>query len=97
MKLSDLVEAEGYRFVVHPQPWTLDVLGDPPNPKAARVLACRDEHGDVFIAATGDCMDYVYAASHEIAEHRHGFEHTAEMFCAQANLLARWLRVVAAG
>lgn len=44
------------------------------------------------IALLADSWDHAYGASHEIAEHRYGFSHTAKMFCEQANLLARWLR-----
>jgi hypothetical protein len=94
MKLSDLVESEGWRFVVHPEPSELDVLGDPPEPCTADTLVCVDDDGP-FIAAAADTLDLVYSAAHEIAEHRHGFVHSADMFCEQANILANWCRRIA--
>ncbi len=54
----------------------------------ADVAVCE---GNVVVCPD-DCWEYAYSASHEIAEHRRGFVHTAEMFADQANLLARWLK-----
>jgi hypothetical protein len=44
------------------------------------------------IAIKDNSWDHAYSVSHEIAEHRWNFKHSADMFCEQANLLARWLR-----
>jgi hypothetical protein len=88
--LRELVESEGYAFVVDPQPdMRPDGLGDAHAHARARV--CRDG----LIACRADSLDCAYSAAHEIAEHRFGFGHTESMWAEQANILARWLKVVA--
>ena len=89
-KLSDAVAQEGYRLIVgdltelSAGPHLPTVLGSP----AGGVAVCEGN----LIVCPDDSWDYAFSASHEIAEHRHGFAHTAEMFAEQANLLARWLK-----
>ena len=90
MKLSEAVELEGYHLVIGDVAMLRDgpdgyrPLGEPVD----GVAICADG----VVICPNDCWDWAYSVSHEIAEHRHGFRHTAEMFAEQANILARWLR-----
>src|SRR5690606_27663366 len=88
--LSEGVAAEGYQLVVGELseltkgPEGLRPLGEPMN----GVAVCEG----YVIACPLDCWDFAYCVSHEIAEHRYGFQHSETMFSEQANILARWLR-----
>lgn len=98
MKLSDAIANEGYGFFISENPGREDgVVGDPPmrGVMAAALVRERLRSGIVEnkIACIADSWDLAYAASHEIAEHRHDFKHSAEMFCTQSNILARWHRL----
>jgi hypothetical protein len=92
MKLSEAVRREGYQFVEG------DIReqasgAQPPTPletPTEGIVVCEGR----VVVCHADCWDYAYSVSHEIAEHRHQFQHTPEMFAEQANLLARWLRLV---
>lgn len=88
--LSQAVEAEGYTLVVG----NLEELTRGPNPLVPLgnpqegIVVCEGN----IIVCQDDCWDDAYSVSHEIAEHRYNFEHSAEMFAEQANILARWVR-----
>ena len=88
--LSDVVHQEGYTLRLASEPWREpDALGHPGADSGAAVCA-----GQV-IACRADCWDYAYCCAHEIAEATYGFQHSADMFSYQANVLARWLKAVA--
>jgi hypothetical protein len=105
MKLSDAVRAEGYGLVVGPVEWCeengfapvsgeLIPLGEPNGP----VIVCErttSKRHEFVIIVPDDSWDYAYSAAHEIAEHRDGFEHSELMWSEQANLLARWCKLLA--
>lgn len=91
-RLSDAVRADGFTFVVRKSPARVKGgLGTGVPYMAARVYRARD--GSMGVACKADCWDHVYSVSHEIAESRWGFKHSADMFCEQANLLTKWLRM----
>lgn len=88
--LSEAVELEGYTLVLG----NLEELSRGPN--ALRPLGVPQEgiavcEGNIIVCDI-DCWDNAYSVSHEIAEHRYNFAHSADMFAEQANILARWLR-----
>ena len=84
---SELAKAEGYSLRIDPE----RCAGCPND--GARYL--HEEEG-AAIAVPEDSVDYAYAVSHEIAEHRCGYRgHTAGVFCEQSNILARWVRTMA--
>jgi hypothetical protein len=88
--LFDALRDEGYEPFVSKHPWRKPgALGSPGSFQYAAVLSGRR------IAVLGDNWDYAYAASHEIAEQMWGFQHSAEMFCQQANLLHVWIKDLA--
>jgi hypothetical protein len=89
--LSSAVRAEGYAFRVLKNPARVrGGLGTGLPYMQARVY--ETARGKLGIACKANSWDHAYSVSHEIAEHRWGFSHTADMFCEQANLLALWLR-----
>jgi hypothetical protein len=89
-KLSDAVRDEGYTLEVCAQPWHhAQRLGNPL--KGAPAVVCEDG----VIACLEDSWDHCYSVAHEIAEAAYGFEHSADMFCRQANILARWAKQLA--
>jgi hypothetical protein len=94
VKLSELVESEGYGFVIETSPtWEgHKILGDPPALEGFVALMCEDDEGNRYVACRTDSLDFVYSAAHEIAEDRFGHEHTAWMFSMQCNILAGWIR-----
>lgn len=88
--LSELVESEGFEFKVEANlrelrgglgTWFEDMI-------ARAYKASRLKFG---VACKGDDLHYAYSASHEIAEVRHKWVHSSEMFCEQANILAKWV------
>lgn len=89
--LFDAVRRQGYEPVLcaapaeHP-----DALGLPEPGCQAAVLR------DLRLALVEDGWDVAYSAAHEIAEDRYSFQHSAEMFAEQANILSSWLRALAA-
>jgi hypothetical protein len=88
--LTDAVRDEGFELVVVPNPHEqAGVLGESDPTNSVRIAT------NGFLFATDDSWDSAYSASHEIAEYRYGFRHSAEMFAMQANILARWLKRVA--
>lgn len=101
MKLSEAIRRKG--SFIHPEGFLCKIMKHPARVKGglgkgfpnmqARVY--KNAKGQLGIAIMEDSWDYAYSASHEIAEWYHGFDHTADMFCNQANLLARWVRWVA--
>lgn len=92
MKLSELVAAEGFGFVVVYNPALLDtVCGNPQS--SADCCAQKNNSGD-FIACVADTMDHAYGASHEIAESKYDFKHSFEMFSHQCAILARWCKML---
>lgn len=94
MKLSALVESEGYGFEVTPEPHTHPYLGEPAEAETFSVLMCQRDNGTKYLAAKVDSLDLVYSAAHEIAEDRFGHEHSVWVLSMQANLMARWIRAV---
>lgn len=93
-KLSDAIRALGYEFLV-----TDDLISTPgglgtPFPGIG-ARAYQQTDGRLGIAVKDDCWDYAYSAAHEIAEVQYGFQHTADMFCMQANILNWWVRRLA--
>lgn len=91
LRLSDAVKAEGYAFVIRKHPARVKGgLGTGVPYMAARVYRRKD--GGRGIAAKADSWDHVYSVSHEIAESRWGFKHTADMAFEQASLLTKWLK-----
>lgn len=89
MKLSQAVRDEGFAFKVVKHPARVSGgLGKGFSYMKARVY--RSKNGTIGIAACSDSWDNAYSVSHEIAEYDYGFNHSADMFCMQANLLARW-------
>lgn len=96
IRLSDLVHGDGYGFLVTPTPHLVPgVLGDPEDPHGFDALVARDPGECTFIACRGDVWDWVYACSHEIAEHQSGFGHTVRTFELQARILSGWVRRLA--
>lgn len=88
--LFDAIRDHGYIPVIHSRPERAKgALGSPAPGAYAAILSGRR------IAVKADSWQYVYAVTHEIAEHIWGFEHSKEMFCEQANMLAEWLQAVA--
>ncbi len=87
--LADAVELEGYTLQVRESldgPDGLGTLLDPTMTARAclnRVIAVRPG---------GDEWCNAYSVSHEISEVEYNFQHSVDMFCYQANLLARWHR-----
>ncbi len=96
--LSDAISAEGYmvKFMQHPAR-VRGGLGTGFQYMKARVfkLSCPKTLSGIKyhfgVALINESWDWAYSASHEIAEHRWGFKHSADMFCEQSNLLSRWL------
>jgi hypothetical protein len=95
MKLSDAVCREGYEFTVRMSPWKVTGGLGSDQPGWAR-LYVNNEGTQYGIACVADEWDYAYSVTHEIAEHRHGFQHTAEMFAEQCNLMQRFLKIALA-
>ena len=93
MKLSDLVIAEGFGFVVADEPALLETACG--NPQSSAACCVQKNDSGNFIACINDTMDHFYAASHEIAEHKYGFKHSVEMFSHQCAILARWCKKLA--
>ncbi len=90
MKLSDAIREEGYACRILKRPARVKgALGTGFPYMRARVYENKD--GSFGVALSSDTWDCAYSASHEIAEHRWGFNHSTDMFCEQANLLARWI------
>jgi hypothetical protein len=89
IKLSDLVTAEGFGFMINARPASLETALGEPNP-----YCCVQDlgQGKFAIACVADSIDYVYSAAHEIAELAHGFKHSEELFSEQAGILARWCK-----
>jgi hypothetical protein len=89
MKLSEAVRNEGFCFKIVKHPARVSGgLGKGFAYMKARVY--RNKNSLVGIAACSDTWDNAYSVSHEMAEYEYGFNHSADMFCMQANLLARW-------
>lgn len=86
-KLSELVEKEGFQLLVGDWKTMNDIkpLGEPGD------NLCTVCEGSTIVAPE-DSFDYCYDVSHEIAEFRCGFKHSAKVFIEQANILARWLK-----
>jgi len=101
-KLSDAVRDTpwdlGMGLVIDPNPGARpDIMGDPKGRLAEgmSVAVCRSSEGEVYLAARADDWELAYSAAHEIAECRHGFRHTAEMFEHQAAILSTWCQNLA--
>lgn len=85
ISLFAAIRAMGWSPVQHSAPGRHpDGLGSTHWRATARVLSGGR------IAVKSDSWEHAYSASHEIAESIHGFRHSAQMFCDQANILAAW-------
>lgn len=92
MTLKQLIESEGYTVEYHPNPQNhVDAVGFPTQCPHIQCQLLTDKR----IATSDFSWDAAYSASHEISEERFGFEHSADMFCEQANILARWIKKLA--
>jgi hypothetical protein len=92
IRLSEAIRATGYAVRVTRSPArTPGGLGTGRAHMQARAFEGPRGFG---VAIKSDSWKYAYAASHEIAEMRQGFKHTAQMFCDQANYLAGWLQLL---
>ena len=85
MRLSQCIAAIGYGVVICAKPGRhANRCGKPDHRAGAAALK------DGRIAVKADDWNHAYCASHEIAEAQHGFKHSEQMFCTQANILAAW-------
>lgn len=97
--LFNAIEDQGYQPSILLEPSLVkNALGDLNDGSYAKVFRLpksvwlpNDKIAYYGIAMKENSWGLAYQAAHEIAEHQHGFQHTAEMFCAQANLLADWI------
>ena len=92
MNLSDLIVSEGFEFLIDAQPGLLPAAMGKSDPGycCAHYLG----PGEFAIVCDTDSIRHAYSASHEIAELKHDFKHSVEMFCSQANILARWCKLM---
>lgn len=94
MKLSEAIRLQGFQCKIMKHP--ARVRGGLGKGFAHMQARCyRNGNGQLGMAIMGDSWDHAYSASHEIAEWEYGFNHSADMFCMQANILARWIRLIA--
>lgn len=94
MRLSDLIKASGYYCRVTEDLKRLPgALGEFSfDEMQARLY--RTPSGRYGVAILEDDMGCMYSAAHEIAEGVYGFDHSADMFCMQANILYRWAQAI---
>jgi hypothetical protein len=89
VKLSTCIRALGYAVVITAAPARVrGGLGQGSAHMCARSF--YTEELGYGVAIKGDSWEYAYNASHEIAEMRNGFQHSALMFSEQANFLHAW-------
>jgi hypothetical protein len=90
MKLSKAIRETGYHVIVTKSP--IRVVGGLGTGRAGMQARAfyNPKLGGFGVAIQKDCWTLAYVASHEIAEMRNGFKHSADMFCEQANYLAAW-------
>lgn len=83
--LGHVLRETGWTVVIHDDPERHpDHLGNPCYGQQCAVLSGGR------IAIKQDSWDLAFAASHELAEVDHHFQHDETLFCNQANLLAWW-------
>lgn len=93
--LREAIEAEGFEVKITTNLYDLrGGLGEYFDDMFARAYKIGDKPG-VAIVEDNWGGAVVFSAAHEIAEYRKGFQHTAEMFCEQCNILTRWIETLA--